>query len=409
MANTFKTTTWMAKEFLRHFENNNTFSKFVTKGYGAEYMKPDMRPGTTIKIPKPPRFAVTSGATATFPDLTEDETSLTIGQYHTSFAPTGLELATSVDKAQWSERYIKPQAIALASQVDKDGLDLVRTTVANATGTPGTTPTALLDYSTARAIAAEHGMPVKGDISIVLNPVAEATIVDAAKALFNASSEIERQYKEGTMGYAYGAKWSMDQLVASHTGGQLGGTPLVNGAVSTGTSVVTDAWTAGAANRLKAGDIVTFGNTAAAKVFAVNPITKQSTGRLQQFVVTADAASDGSGNLTMSVLPSIVSSGTMQNVSQAIPDNATVNVMHSASAVYTHNVLFHKDAFGLASIPVVPLGGGVEASVMTDPDTGITVCVSIGADVTNFKRLVRCDVLYGWAALRPEWACRIHG
>jgi len=407
MSNTFKTTTWMAKEFLRHFENNNTFSKFVTKGYGAEYMKPDMRPGATIKIPKPARFTATSGATASFPDTTEEEVSLTIGQYNTSFAPTGLELATSVSRDQWSERYIKPQAIALASQVDKDGLDLVRTAVANSSGTPGTTPATFLAYSTARAIALEHGMPAKGDCSIVINPIAEATITDAMKGLFHSSSEIERQYKEGTMGLAIGSKWSMDQLVASHTMGQRGGTPLMNGATATGaTTIVTDGWTAAAANRVKAGDVFTIAN-----VYAVNPITKQSTGRLQQFVITADTSSDGSGNATLPISPTIYSSTstTLQNVDALPADNAALTFVGSASTLSTHNVLFHKDAFGLACIPVVPLGGGVESSVMTDPDTGITVCVSIGADVTNFKRLVRCDVLYGWAALRPEWACRIEG
>lgn len=407
MANTFKTTTWMAKEFLRHFENNNTFSKFVTKGYGAEYMKPDMRPGVTIKIPKPARFTVTSGATATFPDYTEEETSLTIGQYHTSFAPTGLQLTTEVQREQWSERYIRPQAIALASQVDKDGLDLVRTTVANSAGTPGTTPETFLKYSTARAIALESGMPAKGDCSIVINPIAEATITDAMKGLFHSSSEIERQYKEGTMGMAIGAKWSMDQLVSSHTMGQRGGTPLMAGATSTGaTQVVTDGWTASAANRVKAGDVFTI-----AGVYAVNPVTKQTTSRLKQFVVTADASSDGSGNATLSISPTIYgpTSGTLQNVDALPADNAALTFNGAASAVATHNVLFHKDAFTLASIPVVPLGGGVESYVETDPDTGISVCVSIGADVTNYKRLVRCDVLYGWAALRPEWACRIEG
>lgn len=407
MANTFKTTTWMAKEFLRHFENNNTFSKFVTKGYGAEYMKPDMKPGATIKIPKPARFTATSGATASFPDLTEEEASLTIGQYNTSFAPTGLQLATEVQRAQWSERYIKPQAIALVSQIDKDGLDLVRTTVANSSGTPGTTPSALLTYSTARAIALENGMPAKGDLSVVINPVAEATIVDALKGLFQSSTDIERQYREGTMGMTIGAKWSMDQLVSSHTSGQRGGTPLTNGATATGaTSLVTDGWTAAAANRVKAGDVFTIAN-----VFAVNPVTKQTTGRLRQFVVTADAASDVAGNATLSISPPIYgpTSTTLQNVDALPVDNAALTFVSNASTVGTHNVLFHKDAFTLASIPVVPLGGGVESYTETDPDTGITVCVSIGADVTNFKRLIRCDVMYGWAALRPEWACRVEG
>jgi hypothetical protein len=404
MANTFKTTSWMAKEFLRHFENSNTFSKYVNKRYASEYTKADFRPGTTISIPKPARFAVTSGATASFPDITEESVNLTVAQYNSSFAPTSVEMSVSVSRDQFSDRYLKPMAVALSSQVDKDGLALVYTTVANAAGTPGTTPSALSTYLTAKAIALEHGMPVDNDISIIINPAAEASIVDALKGLFQSSTEIEKQYKTGKMGMVIGAKWSMDQLVATHTQGQQGGTPLVNGASQTGASLITDGWTAAAANRLKAGDIFTV-----AGVFAVNPVTKQSTGRLQQFVVTADAASDGTGNATISISPSIVTSGTLQTVTGSPADNAAITVLGAGSAQAVHNVLFHRDAFTLASVPMQTYGGLDKSAVEYDPETGISVRITQGMDVTNDKLLVRADVLYGWAATRPEWASRVEG
>jgi hypothetical protein len=96
VSNTFKTTSWMAKEFLRHFENSNTFSKYVNKNYAKEYSNMTFRPGTSISIPKPARFAVTSGATASFPDITEESVSLTVSQYNASFAPTSVEMTTAV-------------------------------------------------------------------------------------------------------------------------------------------------------------------------------------------------------------------------------------------------------------------------------------------------------------------------
>lgn len=404
MSNTFKTTSWMAKETLRHFENANTFSKYVNKSYSDEFTKKDYRPGTSISIPKPARFAVTSGATASFPDLTEDNTSVTVAQYNASFAPTSVEMTVSVSRDQFSERYLKPMAIALASQVDKDGLDLVRTAVYNAAGTPGTAPNALSSFLNAKAIALEHGMPADNDVSVIVNPAGEASIVDALKGLFQSSSEIEKQYKEGKMGMAIGAKWSMDQLVVSHTAGAQGGTPLSNGATQSGASIITDGWTAAAANRLKAGDVITF-----AGVNAVNPVTKASTGRLQQFVVTADAASDGSGNLTVAISPSIVTSGTTQNCSTTVADNSAITVTAAASVVTANNVLFHKDAFSLVCLPMATFGGLDRSSVQTDPETGIAIRITQGMDVTNDKLLVRADVLYGWCAPRPEWASRVYG
>lgn len=405
MANTFKTTSWMAKEFLRHFENSNTFSKYVNKNYAKEYSSTMMRPGTTISIPKPARFAVTSGAVASFPDITEESVTLTVAQYNASFAPTSLEMATSVSKDQFSERYLKPMAVALASKIDLDGLATVLTTVANATGTPGTTPSALSTFLTAKAIALEHGMPVDDQIACIVNPAAEASIIDALKGLFHSNSEIEKQYKEGKMGMVAGMKWSMDQLVAGRTVGTQGGTPLVDGATQTGASLVTKGWTNSITNVLRAGDILTL-----AGVYAVNPVTKLTTGRLQQFVVTANANSGAStGPATLSISPSIITSGTTQTVTASPADNAVITVLGSTAAVGVSNVLFHKDAFTLAVIPPPTYGGLDKCAVEYDADTGIAVRFTQGMDVPNDKLLVRADVFYGWAATRPEWATRVEG
>lgn len=395
----------MAREFLRHFENSNTFSKFVNKHYAKEYTKADFRPGATISIPKPARFAVTSGAVASFPDITEESVNLTVAQYNASFAPTSLEMTTSVSREQFSERYLKPMAVALSSQVDKDGLSAVTTTVANATGTPGTTPSALSTYLTAKAIALEHGMPVDDQISIIINPAAEASIIDALKGVFHSSSEIEKQYKEGKMGMAIGAKWSMDQLVASRTVGTQGGTPLVDGASQTGATLATKGWSNSITNCMRAGDVITL-----AGVYAVNPVTKQSTGRLQHFVVTAAANSSGAGLIAaLAISPSITTSGTTQTVSASPADGAAITVLGTTAAVGVSNVLFHKDAFTLACIPMQTYGGLDKCAVEYDPDTGIAVRFTQGMDVTNDKLLVRADVLYGWASTRPEWATRIEG
>lgn len=404
MANTFKTTSWMAKEFLTHFENNCTLPKYVNKNYAKDYSNMTFRPGTTISIPKPARFTVTSGATASFPDITEESVNLTVSQYNASFAPTSVEMTTSVSKDQFSERYLKPMAIALASQVDKDGLALANSAVWNTTGTPGTTPSSLLTYLQAKAIALEQAMPVDDQLSIVVNPVAEATIVDALKGLFQSSTSIEDQYKRGKMGIAIGAKWSMDQLVATRTVGTQGGTPLVNGAAQTGASLVTDGWSNSITNVLRAGDIFTV-----AGVYSVNPVTKASTNRLQQFLVTASVNSNGSGQATLSISPSIVTSGTTQNVTGSPADNAALTVLGSSGASAVSNLLFHRDAFTLACIPMQTYGGLDRSAVEYDPDTGISVRFTQGMDVTNDKLLVRADVLYGWAATRPEWAARIEG
>lgn len=398
----------MAKEVLRHFENSNTFSKHTNKHYAKDFTNSFVKTGTTISIPKPARFAVTSGATASFPDITEESVDLTVAQWNASFAPTSAEMTTSVSREQFSERYLKGMGSALASKVDSTGLALVKTTVSNVAGTPGVTPTALATYLTARAIALEHGMPVDNEVACIVNPAAEAAILDALKGVFHSSSEIERQYKEGKMGMAAGMKWSMDQLVAQRTAGVLTGTPAVNGASQTGASLITDGWTNSTTGIVKAGDVFTI-----AGVYAVNPVTKASTNRLQQFTVTADANSGAStGPSTISISPSILTvaaSPTTATVSAIPADDALITVLGATIVSAVDNVLFHKDAFTMACIPMATYGGLDKCAVEYDSDTGIAVRITQGLDVTTDKLLVRADVLFGWAATRPEWAARIAG
>ncbi len=409
MGNTFKTATWMAKEVLRHFENSNTFSKYVNKRYAPEFTKADFRPGTTISIPKPARFDVTSGAVASFPDLKEESFDVTLAQWNASFAPTSVEMTTAVSNDQFSERYLKGMASALSSKVDATGLAMVQTTVSNAAGVPGTTPSALATYLSAKAIALEHGMPADDQISCIVNPAAEAAIVDALKGLFHSSSEIDRQYREGKMGMTAGMKWSMDQLVASRTVGVVTGTPLVDGSSQTGASLVTKGWTNSTTGIIKAGDVFTIDG-----VFAVNPVTKASTGRLQEFVATATANSGAStGPATIAISPPITVTGTLQTVSASPADNAAITLLGTAAATTlktaVSNVLFHRDAFTLACIPMQTYGGLDKCAVQYDADTGIAIRIMQGVDMTNDKLLVRGDVLFGWGAGRPEWAARIEG
>ena len=74
-----------------------------------------------------------------------------------------------------------------------------------------------------------------------------------------------------------------------------GGTPLVDGASQSGTSLVTDGWTAAAANRMKAGDCFTVA------------------GLTVLFRAVSDVASDSSGDATITIEPPIVAGSSPGN------------------------------------------------------------------------------------------------
>jgi hypothetical protein len=411
MANSLLTPSVIAKEMLMQFKNGMGFSRNVDKTYSKDFGKKGAKIGSSEKVRKPNRFTTTSGANYSAQDVTEDYFTLTIDtQQHVDFEFISSDLTLSVD--EFSERYAKPAALALVNKVDIDGQTLASKNVFNAAGTAGTTPSALLTYLYAQQKIAESAGPDDEDYSFIVNPAASTKIVDALKGLFQSGDEISKQYKRGLMGLAAGGEWYRSQNVPSTTSGQRGGTPLVNGASQTGSSLITDGWTASAANRLKAGDVFTI-----AGVNKCNPITKSDTGILQQFVVTADAASDGSGNCTISISPAIYSSGSLQNVTAAPADNAALAFAGDAnsmgavgtSTVTAHNILMHKQAMALAYVPLQMPNGIDFAAVETDPDTGISLRIARQWDIATDKFKTRVDVMYGWAAARPEWACKILG
>jgi hypothetical protein len=404
MANSILTPSVIAKEALLQFKNGMGFSRGVNKSYSKDFAKKGAKIGSSEKIRKPNLFTVTDGATYSAQDVTEDYVTLSVDtQKHVGFEFLSKDLTLSID--DFSNRFLKPSSLALVNKVDVDGQAMAAKNVANAVGTAGTTPSALLTYLEAQQKLQESACPMDDRKSFHINPAASTKIVDALKGLFQSSSEIEKQYKRGLMGVAAGGEWNLSQGIYSHTSGQRGGTPLLNGAPASGaSSLVTDGWTAAAANRVKAGDVFTIAN-----VYKVNPITKQSTGVLQQFVVTADASSDGSGNATISIAPAIYSSGQLQNVDSAPADNAALTFLPAVSTLTVSNILMHEEAFGLAIVPLEKPEGVHFSAVETDEETGISVRIIREYDFSSDKFRCRMDVAYGWAALRPEWACQILG
>lgn len=402
MAQSILTISMITREALRILENNLTFAKGVNREYDDAFGIKGAKIGDTLNIRKPARYVGRSGTTLSIEDQTETSVPLVLDtQFGVDVQFTSKDLALSLD--DFSQRVLKPAVATIANKMDRDGMALYKD-VYNAVGTPGTTPSALLTYLQAGAKMDFEAAPRDGMRALAIDPLAQATIVDSLKGLFQSSEKIKDQYEEGTMGLSGGFKWSMDQNVNSHTVGPLGGTPLVNGASQSGASLITDGWTAAAASRLKKGDVFTIAN-----VFAVNPQSRASTGQLRQFVVTADVSSDGSGNVTIAISPSISASGQFQTVDSLPADNAALTVLGAANTVSPANLAYHRDAFCMGTADL-PLPGGVDmAARVSDKQLGASIRMVRAYDINNDRFPCRLDVLYGWKSIYPELACRIQG
>ena len=410
MANTLLTISMITREALRVLENNLRFTKYVRRDFDDSFGRAGAKIGTVLNIRKPARYVGRTGQGLSIEDATETLVPLVLNtQRGVDIAFTSQDLALSID--DFSDRFIRPAIANVANNVDADGMKQY-VNVFNEIGTPGTVPNALLTYLQAGQRLDEEATPRDDMRSLVISPAMQATIVDTLKGLFQESTEIARQYEEGTMGRSIGFKWSMDQNVQVNTIGALGGAPTVNAANQTGSSLVTNNWTAAAALRVLQGNVFTIGSGATG-VYAVNPQSKQSTGALRDFVVTANASSDGSGNMTLSISPSIIVSGPFQNVTGSSGPitgpaaGATLNFIGAANTASPQGLAFHKDAFALG-VADLPLPGGVDmAARVADKQLGMSIRLVRAYDINTDRFPTRIDILYGWTTLYAELACRV--
>ena len=408
MSNAYQNPVIYTEECLRILKNNIVLGAKVSRAQQSQFGKDSMKIGDTINIRRPARFTVSSGASFSAQDYTETSIPLVINsQKHidTSFTSSDMTLKLQ----DFSDRVLKPKMIQLAQQVDIDGYTNAKNTVGNMTGTPGTSPNNISFLTDLGRKMDDFSTP-RDTRYFALDQGSNASLINALSGFYQNAKQIADQYTDGVfadMMNTVGLKMAMSQNIARHTVGPLGGTPLVNGAsqgittgwANTGT-LITDGWTAAAASRLAAGDIFTIAN-----VFAVNPVTKQSTGQLMQFVVTTAASSDGAGNLTATVSPALISGGPFQNISAAPADNAALTISGTASTSYARNLAWHPDAFSLAVVPMVDLAfaGGWGAVRSQD---GFSLRVFRQAAISTDTVGNRVDCLYGWATPYPEQACQ---
>lgn len=413
MANAIITSSIITNETLRILHNESAFLGNINTEYEDQFANKGMKAGSVVNVRHPVQYTIRDGATVNIQDVNETTTPITMEpEFGIDWAFTDYDLKLSID--EFSKRYLAPAAKRLAAELDLRIATRFYRGVANFSGTPGTPISTAQSVLDAAVLLDNAACPRTDGRMLALTPLSNSKLVGGMSGLFNDQATQGKQLKSGMMATNLGMDFIMSQNLPTHTVGGLGGTPLVNGAnqglINSGstdnpsaatTSLVTDGWTAAIANRLKRGDVLTI-----AGVFAVNPETKVSTGVLRQFVATTDAASDGSGNLTVAIYPAIIAGGAYQNVTARPADNAAITILTgTASTSYGQNILFHRDAFTLVTADMeLPRGMDMAERAVED---GVSLRFIRGYDITNNRRICRFDLLAGYGLLRPEWAVRV--
>ena len=393
MANALLTPVAVTRKALAVLHQKLNFIGSINRQYDDSFAKSGAKIGDSLKIRLPNEYTVRNGITMAAQDTAEQSTTLQVANVKgVDLNFTSQELALSLD--DFSERIIEPAMSVLAAHIEADALNMALD-VYNAVNNVGAA-ISLNKALSARKMLVDCLAP--GDArTLLLNTQDNLDLVDSLKGLFQDSTEIAKQYREGKVGRTagFGDIFENTLLGSQATGTALSATTYtVNGAAQTGSSVVV---ASAGATTFKKGDVITF-----AGVNRVHPETKVDTGVLQQFVVTADYAG-GAGSLAIS--PAIVTSGGRQNVTGSPANGAAITKIGGASAVYKPSLAYHKDAFTFATADL-PMPQGVDFAAREVFD-GISMSMVRDFSISDRSFPCRIDVLYGYKTLRAQHAARI--
>lgn len=391
MANALLTPQIITREALRVLHQKATFIGSINRQYDSRFAKSGAKIGASIDVRLPNEYVVRDGATMVPQDTVETKVPLTVNkQKGVDLSFTAVDLTLSLD--DFSERIIEPAVAVLAASIEADALTMIND-VYNTVNNIGSTLN-LRQMLLGKKLLTDSLAP-NGKRNLLMNTQDTVDAIDNLKGLFQDSTQIAKQYREGVLGTTAGFGNIMESTIlgGTQTGTALSATTYtVNGAGQTGSTVTIQT----GATTFKKGDLITLG------INRVHPETKVDTGTLQTFVVTADYAGGGGA---LAIAPAIVTSGGRQNVVASPANGAAVVKIGGASAVYRPSVAYHEDAFTFATADLV-MPDGVDWKARETFD-GISMRMIRQYNITNDTFPCRLDVLYGYATLRRQLAARI--
>ena len=413
MANTIITAQGLTRRALAHLVNNLTFTRSIYTDYSNNHFgSANPKEGDSLEVRLPNYFLVKDGSVFDPQDVEDSVTQIVLNsRKHVGANFTDNDLALEID--DFAEKFLDGAIIAMKNSIDFVGLGEYKN-VYNQVGTPGTTPSTLAVIGDAAEKLDDYGVPRDGNRTAIVNQRANNKLIAAMGSLYNPSSVVGRQFTTGRLqGTALDFKWEMDQNVNVHTTGNFG---------DTGCHVITyfpkDEYeprlsikgfsndTETPAPSLKHGDVFTIEN-----VYSVNPLNKQTTGKLQQFVVTKDAEwrPDPDDYLVsgLSPVPIADPDDPKQNVTVLPAYGDRIYFSGDANTSYPVNLLFHKNAFAFVSAPLtLPSSSTFSAR---ESYQGIDLRIWRDSVFTDSTFPARIDMLTGFKTIRPEMAVRLIG
>ena len=413
MANLYAVTDLVAKESLRVAHEQLAFIGTVDRQYDEtfQYQANRGKSGQTLRVKLPNQYTRRQGSRVMdVQEQNESAQTITVAtQDGVDMRFNSQELIQSVSNEaafdDLSKNYIVPAMSVLVSGIEADFLAMATKATYNVAGTAGSPINSLTAIGAARAKLNQGLAPkIMGERSVQMDSVTMASLVGGTASYFAPVADVGERFREGFVKRTGMADFYENERVWTMTNGSdVTGTTDAAALVTDGGNTV-DMHTTIAVSAVNVGQVFTI-----AGVYACHPETKASHGTLQQFTITAI------GSSTVTVSPSIYLTGPRKNVVNSTGgtlattdfNSQTLTFVGNASTSYVQSLMYHKEAFQFVTGDL-PILDDAQKCVIKKKD-GLSVRVWMASDIRNDELLMRLDILYGMAALRPAWACRMIG
>jgi len=410
MANTLKFIDMVHKEALSIAHEKASFIGTTDLQYDNSFGQSGAKIGSTLRVRSPNQYTRRTGSRVMdVQDQTEATQNITMAtqdgvDMRFNSAELTLDTDSPAEVAAFSKRYIEPAMSVLVSGIESDYIEASTKATYNVVGTAGTAMSTLSYPTLARAKLNQGLAPKDGNRCLQLDSTSMGTLVTGAASYFNPTADLSKQYREGFVNRTAMADFYENERMWSltNTADVTMNTNAAAGVTDGGTEVNLSE---DASVAPSTGAVFTI-----AGVYACHPETKAAYAHLQQFVIVTGSASAAS-----TVSPATILTGAKKNMSAADGtdlattdfDEAATVWQGNASTTYVQPLMYHKEAFQFVTADL-PLMDDAHKCTRGNMD-GIALRVWMASDIRNDELLMRLDILYGMAALRPEWASRIIG
>lgn len=382
-----------------------TFTRKWDEAFKNSPMEDAQKIGYSLQVRLPQRFQVTEGQALVQQAILNQTTTITVNhQQHVGMGWSSADSSLLVEEVQ--ERYTMPAGEALATKVDIVAGQETYQSISNFIGSPGVPLNVNQVWLDGMAKLRNLGVP--GPYTAVIDPKTESKLLGAQLIQFNPQAQISEYFREGR--FASGAlgidEWETDPVgPPTHTTGTYTlSTPLVDGALQTGSTLVLKGLGTYSFN---AGDQFTL-----LGVNAANPVGFTDTGDAMGFVITTPVS--GAGAATLSIYPPIITSGPLQTVMQSPANNAQVFFQGATAAVNgtmstqtsRQSYVMNGEAMAFVMVDLKENLAGARTAMERSKQAKLTMRWVEQYNIQTDQNPSRCDILYAVAPILPYFGMR---